>query len=331
MRSRSPIGRSSTNCWPAPASTTNGTRAARNTSFHHGRHSLASQAMSRRYRGLLQRRQPPLGVRRRIQKSRRPRHSSIGSRPRRKTGESCRSWPIRATYLLRHGSYDAFDRPCIDLDELFLRQLLDAASGHGISDWGVVLAADADDRTSVGWRNLMRLVGLAIPAVEQRSPVAPAPCSSSIGLLARYGQLGLFDRLARGSWPASPLRPAGPSSPRTPNRPAVDGRGPGHDTQRVGTRPAVAQNLHRAPGPHDRSHRTPGHPQARRHALRGIDPSAYRRDAEIAAHLELEHHRAGSPSGPRCRWRSGGPARSPRRPSPGCWRASSCASSRTTV
>ena len=140
----------------------------------------------------------------------------------------------------------------IDLDELFLRELHAAASGHGISDWGVVLAADADDRTSVGWRNLMRLVGLAMPAVEQTiAATGGTVLIEHPGLLARYDQLGLFDRLRARVMDGGPLRTCWtllPADDQT-DRPLVDGHAVPVLTPNEWARVPRSwlKNLHRAP------------------------------------------------------------------------------------
>ena len=140
----------------------------------------------------------------------------------------------------------------IDLDELFHRELHAAANSHGISDWGVVLAADADDRTSVGWRNLMRLVGLAMPAVEQTiAATGGTVLIEHPGLLARYDQLGLFDRLRARVMDGGPLRTCWtllPADDQT-DRPLVDGHAVPVLTPNEWARVPRSwlKNLHRAP------------------------------------------------------------------------------------
>jgi hypothetical protein len=140
----------------------------------------------------------------------------------------------------------------IDLDELFLRELHAAAETHGISDWGLVLAADAGDRTSVGWRNLMRLVGLALPAVEQTiASTAGTVLIEHPGLLARYEQLGLFDRLRARVMDGGPLRTCWtllPADDQT-DRPLVDGHAVPVLTPNEWARVPRSwlKNLHRAP------------------------------------------------------------------------------------
>ena len=85
----------------------------------------------------------------------------------------------------------------IDLDELLIRELHTAADSLGIKgNKNIVIAADAEDRSSVGWRNLTRLVQQAIAAVEEAIVATPGTVLiEHVGLLARYGELGFFDRL----------------------------------------------------------------------------------------------------------------------------------------
>ena len=116
----------------------------------------------------------------------------------------------------------------IDLDELLIRQLHAAASDLGISDWNVVLTADAEDHASVGWTNLGRLVQRAMPAIEDHiATISGTVLLENVGLLSRYGELGLFDRLRQRIMDGAPLRACWtliPADDQT-DRPAIDGRG----------------------------------------------------------------------------------------------------------
>ena len=137
---------------------------------------------------------------------------------------SLMAYPLDVTAAARE--LQRFKPTTIDLDELLLSELHSAADSHGIADWTVVLAADADDEASVAWRNLMRLVGLAMPAVEDM--IASSPGTVLIehpGLLARYDQLGLFDRLRARVMDGAPLRTCWTLLPADDqaDRPVVDG------------------------------------------------------------------------------------------------------------
>lgn len=83
----------------------------------------------------------------------------------------------------------------IDLDELLVRHFHESADQLKV-DWGLVLRADGADRSSQDWSNLSRLVVHAMPAVEGLIANTPGtPLLENVGLLARYEQLGLVDRL----------------------------------------------------------------------------------------------------------------------------------------
>lgn len=119
-----------------------------------------------------------------------------------------------------------FGVTAIDVDQLVVRQLHATADDHGITDWSIVLAADADDASSVGWRNLTRLVAHTMPSVENTIATALGTVLlENVGLLARYGQLGLFDRLRTRVMDGGPMRacwtvvPADDQS----DRPSIDG------------------------------------------------------------------------------------------------------------
>ena len=75
---------------------------------------------------------------------------------------------------------------CLNFDALLLRALREQADLARI-DWGVVLSADAADRSSRPWTNLMRLVQRTLPALRRALLHSAAPLLwVSAGLLARY-------------------------------------------------------------------------------------------------------------------------------------------------
>lgn len=118
------------------------------------------------------------------------------------------------------------DVTSIDLDAVLIDALHDAADAMQIPDWDVVLSADAADRSSTDWTNLTRLVARAMPAVEQRIADTPGTVLlEHVGLVARYGQLGLFDRLRERIMADSRLRACWTLVPadEQADRPAVDG------------------------------------------------------------------------------------------------------------
>jgi len=119
-----------------------------------------------------------------------------------------------------------FDPSPIDLDALLIAELHAAAAERGVADWEVVLAADAADRTSVEWRNLTRLVGEAVRTVEDTiADTEGTALLEHVGLLARYGQLALFDRLRARLMAGAPLRTCWTlvSADDQADRPLVDG------------------------------------------------------------------------------------------------------------
>jgi hypothetical protein len=143
------------------------------------------------------------------------------------------------------------DVTVIDVDALLIRQLHTAASELGISDWNVVLDADAGDRASQEWTNLGRLVQHAMPAVEEEiATTTGTVLLEHVGLLARYGQLGLFDRLRERVMAGAPLKACWtliPADEQT-DRPAIDGQAiPVLTTNEYSRIPKPwLRNLHRA-------------------------------------------------------------------------------------
>ena len=83
----------------------------------------------------------------------------------------------------------------VSLEGLLLDALREAAQALG-ADWAVVLRADAEDSGSRDWRRLQSLVTKAMPAVEAALRNMETPGLLLFpGLLARYDQLGVIQRL----------------------------------------------------------------------------------------------------------------------------------------
>jgi hypothetical protein len=83
----------------------------------------------------------------------------------------------------------------LSLEAVLLREMQATAAAVG-AQWDVVLQADTAPVQSTDWRNLQILVRRAMPAIEQTLLAAPAPVLLVYpGLLARYDQLQIFDRL----------------------------------------------------------------------------------------------------------------------------------------
>jgi len=98
-------------------------------------------------------------------------------------------------------------------DRLLLTHLRQQAARLRI-DWQVVREAMAPS-WSRDWNNLLRLVSMVAPAIEAELLAATQPVLlAHPGLLARYGQMGLWNayaiRLAAGCLP----RPVGPGGGR---------------------------------------------------------------------------------------------------------------------
>ncbi|KAA0575160.1 BREX system serine/threonine kinase PglW [Azospirillum sp. B21] len=80
----------------------------------------------------------------------------------------------------------------LSLDRLMLDAMRAEADGRKV-DWSLVLRADAADPQSRDWGNLQRLIGFAMPKIEQALMTAGEPVLlTDCGLFARYG---LMDRL----------------------------------------------------------------------------------------------------------------------------------------
>lgn len=83
----------------------------------------------------------------------------------------------------------------ISIEALMIAQMKALAAQAGAS-WEVVLRADGAERTSKAWRNLITLVRRAVPAVERILLQSKTTALLVYpGLLARYEQLDLLDRL----------------------------------------------------------------------------------------------------------------------------------------
>jgi hypothetical protein len=83
----------------------------------------------------------------------------------------------------------------VSLDHLLLAHLRQEAARWEV-DWPVVLEADGAPRGSEDWLNLMELVARVIPSVEDELLSAKEPLLLvHPGLLARYDQMGLLERL----------------------------------------------------------------------------------------------------------------------------------------
>lgn len=88
-----------------------------------------------------------------------------------------------------------FDIEYRNLDSVTISAIRKVAESVG-ADWHVVLNADAASRDSRDWQNLVRLVGRALPNVEQQLADSPKTILLAWpGLLARYDQLSLLERL----------------------------------------------------------------------------------------------------------------------------------------
>ncbi|HEX4863280.1 MAG TPA: hypothetical protein VFV02_04360, partial [Acidimicrobiales bacterium] len=83
----------------------------------------------------------------------------------------------------------------LSVDEQLISLLRDHATRLGI-DWPVVLDADAAGIHSTDWRNLTQLVARAVPDLESAIlAIKGTVLLCDLGLLGRYGQLSLVDRL----------------------------------------------------------------------------------------------------------------------------------------
>jgi hypothetical protein len=81
------------------------------------------------------------------------------------------------------------------MDAVLIRAMKEVAAKERAS-WDVVLRADAAAEKSADWRKLQSVVRQAMPRVEAAlSEPSKVLLITNLGLLARYGQLGVFDEL----------------------------------------------------------------------------------------------------------------------------------------
>jgi serine/threonine protein kinase len=81
------------------------------------------------------------------------------------------------------------------IEDLLLREMRAAAAAAGV-DWTLVLNADAAPPESKDWTNLCRLVGRALPKVEEQLRTATRTVLLTYpGLLARYDRLEVLEHL----------------------------------------------------------------------------------------------------------------------------------------
>ena len=94
----------------------------------------------------------------------------------------------------------------VDLDAVLLANLHAAADNANVR-WDLVLGADNADRSSPDWSRLTALVARAVPAVEKElTAMTDTVLLQNAGLLVRYGQLALVDRLRTAVMGGAPLR-----------------------------------------------------------------------------------------------------------------------------
>jgi serine/threonine protein kinase len=118
-----------------------------------------------------------------------------------------------------------FDVTPVDLDALLLRELHASAQALNVS-WELVLRADAARRGEADWERLTALVERALPAVEAEFlTLEGTVLVEHPGLLVRYRQVGLLERLRERILQGGPLRGAWvlvPADGRG-SRPILDG------------------------------------------------------------------------------------------------------------
>lgn len=127
--------------------------------------------------------------------------------------EDLQDFDRRMRYAIEHGSFLAlgvepkllpsaerrltrkFPVERTSIERILIEEMKAVAAEVG-ADWNVVRKADAAGPSGPDWANLRALVGRAIPRVERRLAQAGKPLLLVYpGLLARYGQLGVLDRL----------------------------------------------------------------------------------------------------------------------------------------
>jgi len=88
-----------------------------------------------------------------------------------------------------------FDLDCRNMDEVFIRAMREQAETFRVK-WDVVCRADAADHETRDWKNLQTLVGRCMPLIEKAFSVSDRTILLTFpGLLARYDQMGLLERL----------------------------------------------------------------------------------------------------------------------------------------
>jgi hypothetical protein len=99
----------------------------------------------------------------------------------------------------------------VSIDQLLIREM-QAAAGKAEIKWPVILRADSSERDSRDWRNLMKVVKRAMPALKaaiEEAGRGQTVLLTRLGLLARYDQVDLFNWLRervgmrdgiRGAW-----------------------------------------------------------------------------------------------------------------------------------
>jgi hypothetical protein len=83
----------------------------------------------------------------------------------------------------------------LDADRLLLDALRQQAENRGVK-WGAVLGADASAPGERLWGRLQTLVSAAVPVIEERLAATEGTVLlRNLGLLVRYGQLAMVERL----------------------------------------------------------------------------------------------------------------------------------------
>ena len=100
-----------------------------------------------------------------------------------------------AELLRRFGGTGPGDLQRLSVDALLLAALKAQAAAARV-DWSVVLRADAAEPTTRDWLNLQRLVQRTLPGLRAALLDSPGPrLVVNVGLLARYGLMGLVTEL----------------------------------------------------------------------------------------------------------------------------------------
>ncbi len=104
--------------------------------------------------------------------------------------------PPKHAGRMEHHLQERFGLTVKSMDALFLAALRDVAREKKIRRWEVILEADGENPESRNWGNLMALVNLAIPRVEEQIKAESGTVLlTDPGLLARYGRMDLISRL----------------------------------------------------------------------------------------------------------------------------------------